>query len=117
MGVGSALPIRWAAILAALFLSACSKPDGCGDVMQPPTEYDHPPIGMSRLWELSADEVTRTCEGLGISGPLLACSIGSIVVLPVISASTPRWKQDCLLHHEWGHQNGWPATHPNGRYI
>lgn len=118
-----------------------SKGD-CGDVPLPPPVYDHAPRIPTFVRRIPVGSVDRVCHnfttpaeigmhGMSTAALLAQVSHGSVetkacswryanigfVVLPDTGghSGTDAWEA-CVLRHEYGHINGWPAWHPGAHY-
>lgn len=105
------------AILCLLSEACNEQPESCGNVMQPPAVYDHAPVNATLVREYPKSEVAAACEALGTEPDRWACSRGGFIIIPAIGPGVTYHYQMCLLHHEWGHDNGWPGDHRGGRTI
>lgn len=106
------LVVALAALLLILVVVACAPPDECVGIPQPPPEYDHAPNIAVRIGEGPTERTDVTCQALGMTPDILACSKGQVIILPQIdgrSVTRARWA--CYLRHEFGHINGASADH------
>lgn len=117
------LALRRAAALA-LVLAGCQPADQtCGDIMQPPIEFDHPPRRNVMVVDVAFSAIAKSCEQMINVPDRRSCTKGGdgilLTVIPTISAQEGIGyrMQACFLHHEWGHINGWPEDHRGGRYV
>lgn len=91
------------ATILALLLGGCAT---CDDVaVQPPAQYDHAPTRLYTTRELPLAEVLERCSNAE------ACTYGNAGVI-YIPQEVSQEEKSCLLRHEYGHINGWPADHP-----
>jgi len=83
-------------------------------LLEPPAQYDHPFHGQVIEQRLSQLEILFLCHG-----PTVACSWVSKGVCHVVIANSEQDDRAIALmrQHEIGHCNGWPGSHPNGRWI
>lgn len=122
-----------------------TKKAHCGDIPLPPLQFDHVPAIRTFITYVPFGEVGALCRAHGIRGPAIyadarsgaaallsvvtdggfemkACSWKNVinmgfVVLPERDGGdiSAEWEA-CALRHEYGHLNGWPATHPDAHY-
>jgi hypothetical protein len=80
----------------------------------PPLQYDHAYNGPVIEQRLSALEVFFLCHG-----PTTACSWVSKRVCHIVFSNSEKDDRAIALirRHETAHCNGWPASHPGGRWV
>jgi hypothetical protein len=118
-----------------------SKGD-CGDVPMPPPIYDHAPAIPTFVRHVPFGSIDRECRdfaapaeigahGMSTAALLAQVTHGNVetkacswryanlgfVLLPDLGGpdATAAWEA-CVLRHEYGHINGWPASHPGARF-
>ena len=100
------------------FISSFAKTE-CGDwsdqliILEPPPQYDHAYHGHVIEQRLSSEQVRRIC------GSPDACSWRDEkkVCHIVIRTGADSADVGLMRRHETGHCNGWPAFHPDGRWV
>lgn len=92
-------------------------------VTLPPERYDALARNVEVIELDSVRQVNKACRamfGWMASGvrPVEGCAnvASRIIILPSVEAIGQR-KYDCILRHEMGHVNGWPADHRGGREL
>lgn len=92
-------------------------------VTLPPERYDRPARNVEVVELNSRRAVDKACRAMfgwmaqGI-GSVEGCANAPqrIIILPSVKAIGQR-RYDCILRHEMGHINGWPADHRGGREL
>lgn len=107
---------------ALLFMGQHPGPTNCYMVTMPPVQYDHRPTRPFRRLAVSHQIVDATCRQYAdfsyLNARLQSCVItnGDSAMMIVPNDMDPLYTA-CLVRHENGHLNGWPADHPGARYY
>lgn len=113
--------MRLAMLLVAVLAGGCSPPDQCAGILQPPEGMRGPPLFPIGMREVSSGQVGNVCQTMGMkTDDALACTRTgagpTLIVLPEIDGVVTTYaRQNCLLHHEFGHLNGATADHAGWR--
>src|SRR5271170_4548143 len=83
-------------------------------LLEPPPQYDHAYHGHVIERRMSQLQIFFLCHG-----PAPACSWVSKGVCHIVVSDTEKDERALPLirQHEIGHCNGWPGSHPNGRWV
>jgi hypothetical protein len=114
----------------------------CGDVPMPPPAYDHVPVIPIFIRRVPPGSIDRECRDFAAPAEIGAHGMSTAALLAEVTHGNVETKacswrygnlgfvvmpdmgdhgggdiwDACVLRHEYGHINGWPAAHPGARF-